>query len=143
MPYKKMLVLKSTNNLTQAIIDYLNMEGHKAFRVNNEGQFEEANRSTYNYDKISHHVGPLKAWGFIIGRFRKSNTEKGISDVMSILAPKGIFMAVEVKFGDDKQSPEQKKWQEEVIAAGGEYYIAKEFDQFLEYYSLIKYKHNL
>jgi hypothetical protein len=39
-----------------------------------------------------------------------------------------------VKYGKDRQSNDQKKYEQEVTKAGGIYLIAKTFDGFIEWY---------
>jgi hypothetical protein len=39
-----------------------------------------------------------------------------------------------VKYGKDKQSEVQKRYQESVEAAGGTYFIARTFDDFMIFY---------
>jgi Holliday junction resolvase len=54
--------------------------------------------------------------------------KKGIPDVIGIY--KGRFIGVEVKIGADRQSDDQKLREQEIVKAGGLYYIAKDFDSF-------------
>jgi hypothetical protein len=136
MPWVKKIVPASTNNLTQAIINFLNHEGHFAMRINTEGQFEEANPMSYNWRLVSHHVQALRAFRMVVGTWRKiPDDEKGKADIFFILAPKGLFGAVEIKFGDDKRSKFQVEWQAKAKKAGA--ILLEECDkygQFIEWY---------
>jgi len=40
-----------------------------------------------------------------------------------------------VKYGKDKQSEVQKRYQESIEAAGGTYFIARNFDEFMIFYN--------
>jgi hypothetical protein len=42
---------------------------------------------------------------------------------------------IEVKIGKDRQSEAQKRYQENIEKAGGIYYIAKNFDDFVEFFN--------
>jgi hypothetical protein len=59
-----------------------------------------------------------------------SNVRKGLADVRATY--KGRALNIEVKIGRDTQSDAQKKEMERVRKAGGIYWIAKTFEDFLE-----------
>jgi len=54
--------------------------------------------------------------------------KKGTADIHAVW--KGMHLSIEVKIGADRQSPEQKAIETDVKAAGGHYFIAKDFDTF-------------
>lgn len=115
---------KSANELTKAIIDFLNLSGHLAERHSNEGRVID-NRKTY-----TDVIGQTKTIGSV--KRIKSNQVNGTSDIKATI--RGKMIAIEIKFGNDRQSEAQKKYQERVESAGGQYWIAKTFDQFYEMY---------
>jgi Holliday junction resolvase len=95
------------NALTKSIITFLRLNNHYAERINN----------------IARQVK---------GVFVKSQTSAGVPDIIACVNSK--FVSVEVKIGKDKQSPAQKLQEEKIKKAGGQYYIAKDFNSFyLEY----------
>jgi len=96
-----------TNNLTQAIIKMLSLYGYLAWR-NNNAPIYDIRRKVY----------------------RSNNTLKGIADVLG-LSPAGRFIAVEVKTGKDRQSKEQKEFQNDVIRRGGIYIVAHTVDDIM------------
>lgn len=114
----------SANGLTHCIVDFLNLSGHLAERHSNEGRVID-NRKTY-----TDVIGQTKTIGSI--KRIKSNQVNGTSDLKAII--NGRMIAIEVKYGQDRQSEAQKKYQERVEQAGGQYWIAKSFDQFYEMY---------
>jgi len=93
------------NALTDAVTNYFKLIGGRAYRINVMGI----------YDKEK-------------GQYRTSGMKKGIPDVIGIY--KGRFIGVEVKIGADRQSEDQKLREQEIVKAGGLYYIAKDFDSF-------------
>lgn len=93
------------NALTDAVITYIKLKGGIAYRINNMGVYDAK-----------------------LGKFRTSGTKKGIPDIIGI--HKGRFISVEIKIGTDRQSDDQKLREQEIIKAGGLYYIAKDFDSF-------------
>lgn len=114
----------SANELTKCIIDFLNLSGHFAERHSNEGRVIDG-RKTY-----TDVIGQVKTIGSV--KRIKSNQVNGTSDLKAII--NGKMIAIEIKFGNDRQSEAQKKYQERVESAGGQYWIAKTFDQFYEIY---------
>ena len=99
----------TANGLTAAIVDYLTYIGGNFSRVNCMGT-PRRNSS-----------------GQMI--FTPSTTKKGIADIIGVY--KGRYIAIEVKIGADRQSTEQIQEQKDVTAAGGVYFIAKTFNDFL------------
>ena len=99
----------ATNDTTNAIIRYLHLNRCFAKRVNTSG---------IPIMKDS----KVMAW-------RKSKS-KGAADIRAIC--KGYSIDVEVKTKDDKQSGDQKVFEQEVKMAGGEYWAVGTFDEFYE-----------
>lgn len=101
--------MSKANDLTQSIVDTLNLCGAFAWR----------NNSTGIYD-------PVKKI------FRKNpKTLKGVSDILGILSPTGRVIAIEVKIGRDKLSPDQKHYIETVNKKGGIAFVVKTYDGFI------------
>lgn len=65
-------------------------------------------------------------------KFVTSTSRKGSSDMKLLLD--GAYITLEVKFGKDTQSADQKKYQADVERNGGTYLIIKTFEQFLIWY---------
>jgi hypothetical protein len=93
------------NGLTKAIVDYIDLSGGWATRISTEGRYIES-----------------------LGKRIPSSVKKGTADIHAVW--KGMHLSIEVKIGKDKQSDEQKEIQTAVTKAGGQYYIAKDFDTF-------------
>lgn len=99
---------KGSNGLTKLIKAWFEVNGGFAQRVNSGATYDPR-----------------------LGIFRKgSGSTVGAADIMATYKGKAIHM--EVKIGKDKQRPEQIAFQKSVEAAGGIYFIAKSFDNFLE-----------
>lgn len=56
---------------------------------------------------------------------------KGHADIFAILKG-GKFVAIEAKYGKGKQSPDQKKFQEEIEALGAQYILAYKLEDVIE-----------
>lgn len=117
MPTKGRYVVKrvpnTTGNITKGIINFLNAEGHRAVRINVQGQYDER----------------LQMW-------RKSGSTVGVLDIACTLRPGGRHLVVDVKKGKDTLSPEQVDYMEEVTRCGGLACSAGSVDEFVLYYTL-------
>ena len=73
----------------------------------------------------------------VIGRVEwiPGNSTKGSADISATL--NGRSVKIEVKSGGDRISNAQKKYQRDVEAAGGLYFIASDFSSFLSWYNEI------
>jgi hypothetical protein len=98
-----------TNETTKAILTYLNHKGYKAWRNNNNAVYSVKQQS-----------------------FRKNPTAlKGVSDILGFNKSTGLIIAIEIKTGKDKASPEQELFINDVNASGGIGLFVKTFDEFL------------
>ena len=128
-PIDKMAVRKYTdktaNGLTKCIIDFLNYSGQQAERISVTGRVLD-NRKTF-IDT----VGRSRTIGST--QYIPSTSTKGSADISATI--KGRSVKIEVKIGKDRQSKAQKEYQMNVERAGGYYFLAKEFDSFIEFYN--------
>lgn len=104
-------VPKTTNNITTGIINFLNAEGHKAVRINVQGQWDEA-----------------------LGIWRKSGSTNGVLDIACTLCPIGKHLVIDVKKGKDKIRKEQLAYMIEVVNCGGLAYAVNDLEHFKEIY---------
>ena len=103
----------TANGLTRCIIDFIKLRGGQAERVSIMGRpIKQANG---NY------------------MFGKSHMTKGTADISATI--RGRSVKIEVKIGTDRQSDAQRKYQADIERAGGMYYIAKDFESFVEWYN--------
>lgn len=101
----------SANTITKAIVTYLNLNNCYVWRQNNVGIYDQKT-----------------------GRYRRNpNNKKGVADIIGIKSD-GTFIAIEVKYGKDKLSQDQKIFLENIDNHNGEHYVVKSFDDFLEQY---------
>lgn len=95
-----------TNALTKAVMQLLALAGCNVWRQNNGAVYD-----------------PTRAV------FRAGSATPGISDVLGYHRATGRFVAVEIKTGSDKLSPEQSSFLAEVRRAGGFACEGRELDQ--------------
>lgn len=58
--------------------------------------------------------------------------QAGQPDLYFVLAPLGVYVGVEIKTGNAKQSKEQKQWQKIIEGVGGFYFVATSKEQAIE-----------
>lgn len=111
---------RTANGLTLCILTWFRLHGHKAWRQGSEGRYR-----------------PGKTITDVVGRQRTMKGQwlpgqnNGASDVAAIV--NGRFVAIEVKMRD-RQSEAQQRYQQEVEASGGLYFIVRSFEEFLTFY---------
>jgi hypothetical protein len=114
----------SANGLTACIIDFLQLSGHQAERINTMGRPIDKRKQVTDVIGRTKTIGSM-TWG-------KSTATKGSADISATIF--GRSVKIEVKYGQDKQSEYQKQYQKAIESSGGIYWIAKTFDQFYEMY---------
>ena len=80
-----------------------------------------------NNSGVAKHVKDGKTWFVRYG----VGTKKGGGGDLIGLACDGIFVSVEIKIGDDKQTDEQAKWERWVKARNGRAGVARTVDDAL------------
>jgi hypothetical protein len=123
----------TANGLTKCIVSFINMSGGYAERINTQGTYKQAKQVT-DLDGVTRTVGK--------GKYIPSGSTKGSADISSTIPVTihGLELGLSVKWEvkmKDRQSEEQKKYEEATKKAGGHYYIVRSFDEFLEYYDEI------
>ena len=114
---------KTANGLTKCVIDFLNLQGHHANRINTQGRI------------IANRITTASGQSQTRYSFAPGTTQRGTSDIMAVVH--GKAWAIEIKIGKDKQSEHQRNYQEQIEAAGGIYLLVKTFEDFWNYYHLI------
>ncbi len=115
---------KTANGLTKCIVSWLNLNGWQAERISTTGRYID------NSKIVTDVLGNRKKIGS--GKYIKGSGTNGSADISATI--KGRSIKIEVKIGKDKQSDAQKKYQEMIEKAGGVYFIATDFDEFMMFY---------
>lgn len=115
---KSMYKDSTANGLTKAICDWINLHGYQAERINTMGTAREKKTTG----------------GKVIGvTWTRGTSTAGSADISATI--KGRSVKIEVKIGKDRQSEAQKRYQEMIERAGGTYYIARNFDDFVDFFN--------
>lgn len=118
---------KTANNLTKAIVKWINLNGYQAERISTTGRWID------NSKIVTDVLGNRKKIGS--GKYIKGSGTKGSADISATI--KGKSIKIEVKINKDKQSEAQKEYQQAIERAGGIYFIAKDFNSFFDFYSTL------
>lgn len=112
------------NNVTKAVIKFLKLSGHQAERINTMGRRIDQTQTYTDVLGYKRQIGSVK--------WIKGTGTKGSADISATID--GRSVKIEVKWGKDRQSAEQKEYQRQVEKAGGIYIIVHTFDEFYEWY---------
>ena len=115
---------KTANGLTKCIVHWINLNGYQAERISTTGRYID------NSKIVTDVLGKKKKIG--TGKYIKGSGTNGSADISATI--KGRSIKIEVKIGKDRQSDAQKKYQEMIEKAGGIYFIASDFDDFMMFY---------
>lgn len=111
---------KSANDLTRAIVDFIMLSGGWATRISTTGQMRPGGGTETN---------PKMKWVY-------GTSKRGTADIHAVFC--GKHLSIEVKLGNDRQSIYQKQVEQQVNAAGGLYYLARDFESFFQFIEGIK-----
>ena len=115
---------RTANGLTKCIIDWCRFNAYQCERIAVTGRYID------NTKIVTDVLGSKRRIGS--GKWIRASMQKGSADLSIII--RGHAIKVEVKM-KDKQSPDQKAYQQQVEQAGGRYWLCYSFDMFLKYYN--------
>lgn len=118
---------KTANGLTKCIVDWIIFNGGQAERISNMGRYIDERKV------VTDTIGYQRTIGS--GKYIPGNGTKGTADISSTI--NGISVKIEIKIGNDRQRKAQKKYQADIERAGGIYFIARNFDEFITFYNKI------
>lgn len=105
--------MSKASELTNQIINHIYQCGGYAWRASSTGVYDPS-----------------------VGKFRTA-AKKGVSDILGCLPPSGKLIAIEIKIGKDRLSPEQEGFLKNLEHAGALTFIAKDFESFKEWWKVI------
>jgi len=113
----------TANGLTKAIITWIEIHGGQAERINTQGTYLKGKTVGVGMYGVKH----------LQGKYIPSGSTKGSADISATI--KGKSVKIEVKIGRDRQSADQKKYQQAIENAGGQYWLVRTFDEFINKYN--------
>lgn len=115
---------KTANGLTKCVCDWINLNGWQAERISTTGRYIDDSKI------VTDVLGNRKKIG--TGKYIPGTGTKGSADISAVI--KGRSIKIEIKIGKDRQSEHQKKYEADIIKAGGIYIIVTDFDEFMMWY---------
>lgn len=112
------------NDLTRLVIDFLTFNNCQAERISSQGQYRD------NTKIVTDVLGRKRKIGS--GIWTPGSGTKGTADISATI--QGRSVKIEIKWGKDKQSDVQKKYQESIEKSMGIYIIIQTFDEFIIWY---------
>jgi hypothetical protein len=114
---------KTANGLTKAVIRWIELHGGQAERINTQGTYIKGKIITKGF------YGQVRTEG----KYIPTTGTKGSADISAVI--NGKSWKIEVKIGADKQSENQRRYQESIERAGGKYIIIRNLDEFVEVFN--------
>lgn len=114
----------TANGLTMCVIDWIRLNGFQAERINSTGRYID------NTQVFTDVVGRTRSIG--TGQWLPSSGQKGTADISAVI--KGRAVKIEIKM-KDRQSEDQKRYQQEIERAGGIYLIVRSFEEFYTWFN--------
>ena len=119
---------KNSNGLTKCVIDWINLNGYQAERINSMGRKIDNRRTSKDVLGHTRVIGSTK--------WIKGNSQTGTADISATIKGRSIKIEVKCKAsGDRYQSTAQKAYQKKIEQAGGIYIIAGDFEEFYYWYN--------
>ena len=113
----------SANALTRSVLAFINMSGYQAERINTTGMYRQGAKL-----KVGEGTRQMP------GKWTKGTGTKGSADISATI--NGRSVKLEIKYGKDRQSDDQIRYQEMIEKAGGVYLIVNNFDDFILWFDL-------
>jgi len=115
----------TANGLTKCIIAFIRLKGGQAERISTTGRPIDRTQTFTDVTGRSRTIGRVE---WIPG-----TGTNGSADISATIAGRSI--KIEVKIGEDRQSRDQANYQQTIESAGGTYFIARNFELFLDWYT--------
>ena len=115
---------RDANGLTRCVIDFLNLSGHMAERINCTGRYMDRSQT---FEDVT---GKVRTIG--TGQWIPTSGMKGTADISATINGRSVKIEIKMK---DKQSEVQREYQRRIEAAGGIYLIVRSFAEFMDWYN--------
>lgn len=114
----------SANALTRLVIKWIQLHGGHAERINTMGRVVDKRKVVTDVLGRQSMIGSMQ--------YIPTTGTKGSADISAVI--QGRAYSFEIKYGKDRQSDDQKKYQQSVTAAGGVYLIVRNMDDFITWW---------
>ena len=119
---------RSSNELTKCVIDWIELNGYQAERINSMGRQIDKRKT------VTDVLGNKRTVGSVT--WTKGSGQVGTSDISATIRGRSIKIEVKCKAtGDNYQSKGQMAYQKKIEQAGGLYIIVRTFEDFYNWYN--------
>lgn len=116
----------TTNGLTKCIIAYIRLNGWMAERITSSGRVVDKSKVFTDVCGFTRQIGSKS---YIPG-----TSQKGTADISATVMGKSVKIEVKNANTKDRMSGAQREYKTITDITGGIYYIAKDFDMFVEWF---------
>ena len=127
-PLYKYARKKGANKIESMIVDFLLLTGNFGERTKSQGRMIEGKTIKRGM------FGAVQTKS----KWIPGTSTAGSSDIKAVI--NGKFIAIEVKYGNDKQSLKQTIYEANILMSGGQYWIVKDFEDFYKKYQELDIK---
>ena len=118
------------NALTRCVIDWINFSGGQAERISTTGRYIDESKTVIDVIGRSRKIGS--------GKYIPGTGTKGSADISASIIPQsGKYAAsvkIEIKYGKDKMSENQRKYEANINSSGGVYLVVRNMDSFIDWH---------
>jgi hypothetical protein len=119
---------QTSNGLTKCVVDYIELRGFQAERINSTGR--QIDNRTASTDVL----GNVRTIGSV--KWIKGSGQVGTADISATIQGRSVKIEVKCEAtGDNKQSQGQEYYQKQIEAAGGTYLIIRTFQEFYDWFN--------
>lgn len=134
--------VETQNSLINKVIGFLNVNGYFVWRQENYGRFDSLDAferlvKIVKALRDNPHISDEQMEAAIKMALAKSwrkvpDNLKGVADVIGWNLSTGGWIAIEIKIGTDQIRPEQDTFLRRLKHSGGEVYLVRHFDSFVD-----------
>lgn len=134
--------VETQNSLINKVIGFLNVNGYFVWRQENYGRFDSLDAferlvKIVKALRDNPHISDEQMEAAIKMALAKSwrkvpDNLKGVADVIGWNLSTGRWIAIEIKIGTDQIRPEQDTFLRRLKHSGGEVYLVRHFDSFVD-----------
>ena len=130
IPYVHKVVFtdKTANGLTKCVITWIKLHGYQAERISTQGTYIQGKTVGTGFYGVKQTKG----------KYIPGQGTKGSADISATLKG-GLSVKIEIKM-KDRQSDAQKQYQSDIERAGGQYWLVRSMDDFIDKWNLIMNK---
>jgi len=115
---------RDANGLTKCVIDFIRLTGGMAERINCTGRYVDRSQT---FEDVTGRVRTIGT-----GQWLPTSGVKGTADISAVIQGRAVKVEIKIR---DRQSEDQKKYQEATERAGGIYLIVRSFAEFYDWYN--------